>query len=308
MHESPSTVPVWIELLPEVRATLQHGEPLVALESSLITHGLPRPVNLEVALELEGVIRSAGARPATVGILNGQVHVGLSVEALTELANAAHPVKVSLRDIGPARARRRHGGTTVAATIHLARAASLDVFATGGIGGVHSGGGSDISADLPVLERTPMVVVCAGPKSLLDQPRTLEWLETHSVPTIGWQTDELPAFFSRESGLRLHERVETAAELAEIARSHWSSGSVSAVLLCAACPTGAALPFARVDAWRQQAEQEAEQAGVRGAALTPFLLARMAEHSQGATLRANRALLRHNAEVAAAIAVALHAR
>jgi pseudouridine-5'-phosphate glycosidase len=295
----------WLQISAEVRQAIRRGRPVVALESSLITHGLPRPVNLEVAQDLEAAVRAGRAVPATVALLDGRVHVGLGGERLARLAREDGAVKVSLRDLGPARARRQSGGTTVAATMHLARLAGLRVFATGGIGGVHRGDAGDISADLPVLARTPMVVVCAGAKSLLDLPRTLEWLETHGVPVLGWNTDEFPAFFARSSGLRVPFRVDTSREAAAIALAHWSGGAESAVLLCAACPGASAVALQEAEAWRAKAEADARRAGVEGARLTPFVLSRMADHSRGRTLAANRALLHNNAQVAAQVASAL---
>lgn len=298
-------IPHWLTLHPDVAAALLAGEPVVALESTVITHGLPRPVNLELARRLEMEVRSSGAVPATAALLHGRVKLGLSDRELEKLALREGCVKVSRRDFGPARARRLSGGTTVAATMIIAHAAGVRVFATGGIGGVHRFPPGDVSADLPELARTPVTVVCSGAKSILDLPRTLEWLETAGVPVIGWQTDSFPAFFSTSSGLPVSVRADTVGELAEILRAHWELGFESGVLVCVPVPEEAAVPAEQAEAAIAQAEHEAEREGVSGGALTPFLLSRIAEISGGATLQANLALLRNNARIAAALAKAL---
>lgn len=294
------TPPDWLDLLPEVAAALRDGKPVVALESSLITHGLPRPVNLEVACALEAEIRSGGAIPATVAMLAGRIRVGLSSEELTRLAEDTMARKASRRDLATAQASGATAGTTVAATAHIAESAGIRTFATGGIGGVHRGLGGDISADLPVLAETPMLVVCSGAKSILDLPRTMEWLETHGIPAIGWRTDELPAFFSGSSGLPLQGRVEDSEQAVRWARAHWRLGLRSAVLVCVPCPEAQALPVDKVEAWLGEAEARAND--VQGPGRTPYILDRLSQVSGGATLAANRALLVQNASVAAAIA------
>ena len=298
----PST-PEWITFQPEVSDALAEGKAIVALESTVITHGLPRPVNVELARQLEKEIRQVGAVPATIALLKGKVHIGLSEKDLERLALDTESIKISVRDIGLARASRYSGGTTVAATMFLANKAGIPVFATGGIGGVHHGPSGDISADLSELTRLPVAVVCSGAKSILDLPRTLEWLETFSVPVIGWQTDTFPAFFTGESDLPIHARVDTVGEMAALLRTIWET-RISGVLICVPCPEGAAIPAIRLHSSLQQVEREAQEQSIRGKDLTPFLLSRLAEITEGGTLHANLALLRNNAHVAAKIAKA----
>jgi pseudouridine-5'-phosphate glycosidase len=295
-------------LTPDVRDALLGRRPLVALESTVITHGLPWPQNLEVARRMEAAVRAAGACPATIAVLRGEVRVGLTGAELEHLARAVDVVKVSRRDFPTVVAHKRDGGTTVAGTMIAAHWAGIRVFATGGIGGVHrrlGGAPLDISADLPELARTPVVVVCAGAKAILDLPATLEWLETHGVPVVGYGTDEFPAFFSRESGLPLAQRADTPAGAAGLAKVLWDLDFTSGLLVCVPCPAEAARPTAEMAGAIDQALAEAAQAGVRGAAVTPYLLARVAELTQGHSLAANLALLENNARVAAEIAVAL---
>lgn len=295
----------WLELSAEVEQALLAAAPVVALETAVVTHGLPRPINLETALALEGEVRRAGAVPATIGVVEGKVRVGLSRHELEHLATASDVVKVSRRDVGLARAHGLDGGTTVAATMLIAHAAGIRVFATGGIGGVHRGASGDVSADLPELARTPVAVVCSGAKAILDLPRTLEWLETAGVPVLGWRTDEFPAFFATSSGLPVCARVDDAPSAAAVVRAHWSTEVDSAVVIAVPCPVSDALPQRLVEAALAEAMDRAERAGIRGKEVTPFLLAHLAKTTEGATLRANQALLRHNAAVAAQIASAL---
>ena len=299
------TLPAWIRAAAPVAADLRAGKAVVALESTVITHGLPRPVNLEIARQMESQVSAAGARPATVAVLDGQICLGLTPEELERLALSPSARKLNRRDLGAARAKGESGGTTVSATMYVAHGAGIRVFATGGIGGVHPGAGGDVSADLTELAQTAVAVVCSGAKAILDLPRTLEWLETAGVPVIGWRTDEFPAFFSRESGLSVSTRADSPAQAAAILRSHWELGSKAGALVCVACPEEEAVPRSRVEAAVSQALAIAESVGVTGKDLTPFLLARVAELSGDATLRANLALLRHNARVAAEIALAL---
>ncbi|MCC7359894.1 MAG: pseudouridine-5'-phosphate glycosidase [Anaerolineales bacterium] len=289
----------------EVRDALSARRPLVALESTVITHGLPWPQNLELARQLEATVRAGGACPATIAVLQGEVKVGLSDAELAHLAQAPGVIKVSRRDYGVAVAQKRDGGTTVAGTMIAAQWAGIRVFATGGIGGVHRGLGEarlDISADLPELARTPVVVVCAGAKAILDLPATLEWLETHGVPVIGYGTDEFPAFYSRTSGLRLAARADTAAEAALLVKAMWDLDLNSGALLCVPVPEADARPAAEMNTAIEQALREAAAAGVRGSAVTPYLLARMAALTEGHSLAANLALLKNNARVAAEVA------
>jgi pseudouridine-5'-phosphate glycosidase len=294
--------PPWLTLHPEVASALTAGRPVVALESTVITHGLPRPVNLELARRMESEVRAAGAVPATAAVLRGEIRLGLSAEDLEQLAIASPVRKVSLRDIGLARARQESGGTTVGATMRIAHAAGVRVFATGGIGGVHRGQAGDISADLPELARTPVAVVCSGAKSILDLPRTLEWLETAGVPVLGWQTSEFPAFFTRRSGLPIDAHCDTVDNVVAILRGHWGSGLTSGVLVCVPCPAESEVPADVVERALAAALALAESGGVGGKSLTPFLLEQISLATEGATLRANLALLRNNARVAADIA------
>jgi pseudouridine-5'-phosphate glycosidase len=296
--------PDWIRLSSLVSAAFNTGRPVVALESTVLTHGLPRPVNLDLALRVEADLRAAGVEPATIGIHRGRVTVGLAPEEIEELALAEAPEKVSGRDLAWAHARGSHGGTTVAATMYVAHRAGLRLFSTGGIGGVHRGKRGDVSADLPELARTPVAVVCSGAKSILDLPRTLEWLETGGVPVLGWRTDRFPAFFSHSTDLPIPRRVESAEEVAAFLRAHWEMG-LAGVLVCVPCPEEEAIPAAVARQALERAEAAAEEGAVRGQAVTPFLLSRMAEFTGGETMRANLALLRNNALVAAEVAKAL---
>lgn len=290
-----------------VAAALSRGEPVVALESTVITHGLPWPANLETAQAMERVVREAGATPATVALLGGEIRVGLSDAELERLARQGGAArKVSRRDLGLTVARGEDGGTTVATTMWAAHRAGIAVFATGGIGGVHRRHPFDVSADLPELARTPVLVVCAGAKAILDLPLTLEWLETHGVPVLGWQTTEFPAFYSRDSGLPVDQRVANAAEVAAFWRAQRRLG-LGGALLTVPVPEEFAEPSAEVEKAIAEALDAADAQGVRGRAVTPFLLERVAALTEGASQRANRALLEHNARVAAEIATALAA-
>jgi pseudouridine-5'-phosphate glycosidase len=295
----------YLSITAEVAAALQAGRPLVALESTVITHGLPRPTNLETARRLETIVIQAGALPATVAVLDGQLRVGLAADELERLANDTKAVKVSRRDLGPALASRMTGGTTVSATMLAAAAAGVRVFATGGIGGVHRGPTGDVSADLPELARTPVAVVCAGAKSILDLPRTLEWLETAGVPVIGWGTNEFPAFYAVSSGLPVSARADTAGAITAMLRAAWDLGLTGGALVTVPVPAEDALDPVVISQALEQAERRAAQAGIAGSALTPYLLAQLNELTDGASLRANLALLANNARAAAELAVAL---
>jgi pseudouridine-5'-phosphate glycosidase len=290
----------------EVEGALRSGRAVVALESTVIAHGLPRPQNLETALRLERIVRDAGAAPATVAVIAGQMRVGLDRAALEHLANHQPIHKLSTRDLPVAVARRLDGATTVAATALLAARAGLSVFATGGIGGVHRGPLPDVSADLPELARTRLaVVVCSGAKSVLDLPATREWLETHGVTVVGYGCDEMPAFYTRTSGLPVDVRADTPAEVAALARARRALDLAGALVVTVPVPAEDQVPSHVVEGALSAALEEAERGGVAGRELTPFLLKRLAERSRGATLRANLALLEQNARVAAEIAVAL---
>ena len=288
-----------------VRHALDTHLPVVALESTLITHGLPRPTNLEVARRLEAVVREAGATPATIALLDGEIHVGLEASELERLADADGVRKVSRRDLPIVVARREHGATTVAATMWVAAQAGVRVFATGGIGGVHRGQPFDVSADLPELAQTPVVVVCAGAKAILDLPLTLEYLETHGVPVLGFGTDTFPAFYSASSGLPVDARVDTAEEAAAVIRAKTALRLEGGVLIGVPIPDEFAVPNADIEPAIVQALTMAEEQGVRGKAVTPFLLQRVADLTAGESLKANIALLENNARVAAQISRAL---
>jgi pseudouridine-5'-phosphate glycosidase len=291
-----------IRLSAEVRGALRNGEPIVALESCVISHGLPYPENLSTARLVEEAVRDNGAVPATIAVLEGELTVGLARAELERFASIKDTHKLSRRDLPIAIAQKWNGGTTVAATMCIAAMAGLRVFATGGIGGVHRGQPFDVSADLPELERTPVAVVCAGAKAILDLPLTLEWLETHGVPVLGYQTDEFPAFYSRSSGLPVDSRVGTAREAAEIIHAKRELGLGGGVLITVPVPAEHELSRQGVEDAIQQALAEAERKGVRGRQMTPFLLRRVAELTGGESITANIALLRNNAAVGAQVA------
>ena len=275
-------------MLPEIAEALEKNLPLVALESTVITHGLPYPQNYALAIEMEAVVRQMGAIPATIAVLDGIVRIGVEREQLERLARGEPHTpmhKISARDFAPAIAHSWSGGTTVAGTLLAARCAGLGVFATGGIGGVHRAPAYDISADLGQLACSPLVVVCAGAKAILDLDATLEYLETCSVPVIGFQTDDFPAFYSRSSGLKTSARADTPEQVAEIARAHWGMGMKSAVLVTVPPPESSALPPEQVESAIQQALAEARAQQVRGQAVTPFLLQRVSQLTEGSSLR-----------------------
>jgi len=300
-----ATTDIPVEIAAEVAEALARGGAVVALESTIIAHGLPWPDNLEVARELEANVRANGATPATIAIVAGRVRVGLDEAALTDLARRGGAfAKAGAHDLAVHLARGGDAATTVSATAMLAARAGIRVFATGGIGGVHRGDASDVSHDLPALARTPIAVVSAGAKAILDLPRTLETLETLGVLVIGWRTGELPAFYTRTSGLALDHRADDMADLARIARTRWALGQ-GGVLVANPIPAEHALDAATIYHAIGRALDEAASTGVTGKRLTPFLLARLAETTGGAAVRANRALARNNAAVGAALAVAL---
>ena len=277
----------------------------VALESTVITHGLPRPANLEIAEAMCDAVLETGGEPQVIAVLDGEIRVGLSGEELSMLAGLKNARKCSLRDLPLVQTTGECGGTTVSATLFLAKKAGIEVFATGGIGGVHRGDDGDVSADLPALATIPGTVVCAGPKSILDVDRTRERLETDGVTVLGWQTDEFPAFYCRESGLSVDQRVETAEEVAEIIRHRDALGLRSAILVTVPCPEMHAMPHDEMQAYINVSQLEAAELGVTGKDRTPYLLNRLAERTEGRSLAANRALLLNNARVAAEISCAL---
>jgi len=286
-----------------IQQALERGRPVVALESTVLTHGIPRPTNLDIAREVEDQVRQAGASPATIAVLDGRFVVGLEGEELEQVCRRPDMRKLNRRDLAPAAALRWSGGTTVSATMLVAKAAGIRIFATGGIGGVHRGGTGDVSSDLTELARTPVAVVCSGAKAILDLPRTLEWLETAGVPVVGWKTDTFPEFFSVGSQFSVSARVDSAAEAARLIDAQEETGC--GMLLCVPCPREEAVPSETVAGALETAQRQASAAAITGKELSPFLLARLVELTGGATLRANLALLRNNAAVAAEIAIAL---
>ena len=297
-----------LRLREDIRAALEAARPVVALESTVIAHGLPYPHNLQTARELEATVCAAGAIPATIGVVAGIPAIGLDDAALERFARGDDVRKLSRRDLATAIAGGFYGATTVAATMALAAAAGIEVFATGGIGGVHRGARAswDVSADLTELARTPVLVVCAGAKAILDLPATLEVLETYGVPVVGYACDEFPAFYSRSSGLPLNARADTPGEVAAIWRAHRRYGGGGGMLLCVPPPVSDAIPAELVEAAVTRALEAA--ADVRGAAVTPALLATLNRETGGQTLRANIALLKNNARVAGEVALAVGSR
>lgn len=292
---------------PEVAHALVAGEPVVALESTIISHGMPFPKNLETARQIETSVRSGGAVPATIALIDGAAHVGLEASALARLAEETDVAKVSRRDIGAVLQSRRTGATTVATTMLIAKAAGIRIFATGGIGGVHRGVGEtlDISADITELGRTGVAVVCAGAKSVLDLPNTLEALETAGVPVVGYRTNEFPAFFSRSSGLAVSVRLDTPQEIADMLAAHWGFGLDTGVVIANPISQEDAIPVSDIDQMVVAALAAATEEGISGKDVTPFLLKYLNEASSGATLIANIALVLSNARLAAKIAAAL---
>ena len=298
-----------IRFAPQVSRALKQRRPIVALESTVLAHGLPFPLNLQTARECEEAVSAQGAIPATIAIIDGTPMIGLDNNQLQLLASGLSPSglpieKVGLNNLAGVSSKQRWGATTAASTLHIARAAGIQVFSTGGIGGIHRRviESFDISADLTALARVPLIAVCAGAKAILDLPKTVEHLETLGVPIIGFETDEFPAFYSRTSGLPVDITVNSADEAARLAIRHWSLGLETAVLICAPIPKESELPAAEVERLIDEAIEMAGRAGVRGKALTPFLLSQLENLSMGRTLEANRALLLNNARIAARIA------
>lgn len=291
----------------DVAEALRSHKPVVALESTIITHGMPFPQNLEMARQVEADCRAGNAVPATIALLEGEILVGMSAEQLERLAHAPEPMKLSRADLGFAVAMGRSGGTTVSATMICAALAGIAVFATGGIGGVHREGQDslDISADLDELGRTPVTVVCAGAKAILDLPRTLEYLETRGVPVLGYQTDRLPAFWSRESPWRVPMRVDTPDQIAATMLARERLGLGGGLLVTNPIPAADEIPYEAMAVLVEDALQDAKLQRVEGKAVTPFLLSRLLTLSDGRSLTANIALVRNNVRLGAAIACAL---
>ena len=292
---------------PEIEAALTERRPVVALESTLITHGLPFPENLRCARNAQDQIRLQGATPATIAVLDGQIRIGLEDAELERISQDNSASKLSRHDLATACARGLTGGTTVAATMICARKAGIAVFATGGIGGVHRGWNStlDISADLQELARTQVTVVCSGAKSLLDLPATIEMLETLGVPVVGFGTDELPAFFSAQSGISLHQFVNNLTEAADIIRARRQLDLSGGEVLAVPPPETLAVTLSDLENWTQAALAESQKKGITGKSVTPYLLGRIADLSSGATLAVNTALILNNAEIAGRLAVTL---
>jgi pseudouridylate synthase len=291
----------------EVRQAVTGRLPVVALESTIIAHGMPFPQNLEMAVEVENVIRKAGAVPATIAIVDGQLRAGLSPAELENFARTGPSIlKVSTRDIPLAVAQGLNGATTVASTMRIAAMAGISVFATGGMGGVHRGAEQsfDVSADLVEFGKSNVAVVTAGAKAILDLPLTLEYLETQGVPVVGFGTDDFPAFYSCTSGLKLTQRCDTAQDVARLMRAKWNLGLEGGVVVANPIPVDAEIPFAEISPQIDMALAEAKQRGVAGKDVTPFLLKRIVEITEGRSLKANIALVMNNARVAAEIAVA----
>lgn len=293
-----------LDIAPEIADALAQAGAVVALESTIIAHGMPYPGNLETARALERIIRSEGALPATIAVLDGRLRVGLDDAALQRLAQSPDMAKASVRDLPVLMATRRDGATTVASTMRVAAMAGIRVFATGGIGGVHRGveATADVSADLTELAESPVAVVSAGAKAILDLPRTLEMLETLSVPVIGYQCDEFPAFYSRTSGLRAPARAETPDEVAAILAARWRLSDKGGVLIANPIPAADEIPAARIEGQIAAALREASAQGIVGKEVTPFLLARIRDLTAGESQRANVALALNNARLAAEIA------
>ncbi len=289
----------------EVSGALHFDRPVVALESTVISHGLPYPQNLETAYKLERIIREKGVTPATIAVFDGEITVGLNDAQLETLATAKNIRKISRRDLAVAVATKLNCATTVATTTFVAHAAGIKVFATGGIGGVHRGNDNDVSADLPELAQTPMVVVCSGAKIVLDLPATREWLETHGVTVLGWKCDEMPAFYSASSGLAVDESVENVAEAVKIIKARDDLGLQGSILVTVPVPDEVAIDKSELEEILAAALDLASARNVRGKEITPFLLTQMSEKSKGKTLAANIALLENNARIAAEIALEL---
>lgn len=300
----------FLTVAPEISQALSDGQPVVALESTLITHGLPYPVNIETAVEMEKTVRNAGAVPAIIGIVAGRIRIGLAPDELDSLLGSGRRVlKVSRRDLAFVLSQGLDGGVTVAATMICAQLAGIRIFATGGIGGVHRGVADtmDISADLDELARTPVAVICAGAKAILDLPRTYELLETRGVPVIAYGTDDLPGFYTRETGLTAPMRLDTPGEIATLVSNHWSLGLSGGLLIANPPPVQTALDPAFVESSIDQALEAANDAGISGSALTPFLLDQLTRVTDGKSLEANVALILNNARLGGEIACAFAA-
>ena len=297
----------YLDISPEVAAALAENRPVVALESTIISHGMPYPQNVQTALEVEATVRASGATPATIAIIDGRLKAGLSVDEIEQLGQAGHAVaKVSRRDLPFIIAKQAMGATTVATTMMIAHMAGIKVFATGGIGGAHRGAQTsfDVSADLQELARTPVAVVCAGAKSILDLGLTLEYLETHGVPVVGYQTALLPAFFTRDSAFKVDYQLDSAAQIAQAMHAARALNLSAGMVIANPIPEQYAMPTASIDTAIEQALREADEQQILGKQATPFLLARVCELTGGDSLSSNIQLVLNNARLASAIAVA----
>jgi len=292
----------YFEYTQEVKQALQNGLPILALESTLITHGLPYPHNLNIALECEKIARAIGVTPATIAIMHGKIKIGLSQDDLNELITDKHSIKVSRRDLAYALNQKLNAGTTVAATLFAAHHAGIKLFATGGIGGVHRGEDWDISADLIELSRIPTAVICSGAKSILDLPKTLELLETLSIPLLGFQTKQLPAFYSHATELSVPASIESVEELAAILQTHWDLNPQMGALITNPIPKESEIPHASLEPVIQIALQKADEHKIRGKHITPFLLNEIVHATEGSSLAANMELIKHNVRLGAALA------
>lgn len=297
----------YLDIKPEVLEALNEGKAVVALESTIISHGMPYPENVETAKKVEEIVRNEGAVPATIAILNGRIKVGLTAEELEYLGKSKNVVKTSRRDIPFVISKKLDGGTTVAATMIIASLAGIKVFATGGIGGVHRKAQEtfDISADLQELASTNVAVICAGPKSILDIGLTLEYLETNGVPVVGFGTDELPAFYTRKSGFKVDYRIDTAEELARAIKAKWDLGLNGGLVIGNPIPEEYEIDHEMINKAIDEAVEEAERTGIKGKEITPFLLSKVKEITKGDSLKANIQLVYNNAKVASQLAVEL---
>ena len=298
----------YLSITEEVQKALEDNKPVVALESTIISHGMPYPQNVEMAKEVEQIVRDNGAVPATIAIIDGKIKIGLNDEELEILAKTEGVAKVSRRDMAQVVATKQLGATTVASTMICAEMADIRFFVTGGIGGVHRGVGEtmDISADLDELAQTNVVVICAGAKSILDLDKTMEYLETKGVPVIGYRTDELPAFFTRESGIKLNATSETVEEIAEIARVKYDLNLDGGIVVANPIPEKDAMDRDYIDGVISEAVREAQEKGIHGKDSTPFLLGKVVESTEGKSLETNISLVKNNAEVGTRIAVSYH--
>ena len=290
----------------EIQQAIKEKQPIVALESAVITHGLPTPINYELAMEMEEIVKKNGSIPATIAVIGGRLIIGVSQQQIHQLAYSSNAIKVSPKSMAVALHANKDGGTTVAGTMVAACQAGIQVFATGGIGGVHLNSNFDVSADLKLLAQSRMVVVCAGAKAILDIPSTLEVLETFGVPVIGYKTSEFPAFYSRSSGLQVDFEADDIQNIANLARIHWDLGYNSAVLVTVPIPPQYEIEKEPIASALEQAIRDAEKDHIHGSEATPYLLKKMGEYTQGKSLQANLALLKNNAQIAAKIAVELY--